>query len=97
MMALTKKVVFVAKDDSINELKALLEMMVKPSREEPGCLLYNIYQLDEDPKTFVVVESWESEAALEGHKNTAHYKHYKSHFEPFAADKYSDNMTPIGE
>lgn len=96
-MSLTKKVVFVAKEDSINELKALLEMMVQPSKAEPGCLLYNIYQIDEDPKTFVVVESWEDEAALEGHKNTEHYKHYKSHFEPFAAEKYSDNMSAIGE
>lgn len=96
-MALTKKVVFVAKEDSVAELKALLEMMVKPSREEPGCLLYNIYQLDNDPKTFVVVETWENDAALDGHKNSAHYKHYKSHFEPFTAEKYSDEMSLIGE
>ena len=95
-MPITKQVVFVAKEDCIDELKALLEMMVRPSKAEPGCLLYTIYQMDEDPKTFVVVESWESEAALEGHKNTAHYKHYKSHFEPFAADKYSHNLTEIG-
>lgn len=93
---LTKEVVFVAKEDSINELKALLEMMVQPSKKEPGCLLYNIYQVDEDPKTFVVVETWESDEALKGHQNTAHYKHYKSHFEPFCAEKSSRSMRAIG-
>ena len=95
-MPLTKKVMFVAKEGNIPELKALLEMMVQPSREEPGCLLYNIYQLKEQPTTFVVVESWEDEAALEGHKNSAHYKEYKSRFEPFTADKSSDEMEEIG-
>jgi quinol monooxygenase YgiN len=95
-MPLTKKVVFVAKEDSISELKALLETMIEPSRAEDGCLLYNIYQLKNDPKTFVVVETWEDEAKLKGHQNTEHYKHYKAHFEPFTADKHSDEMVILG-
>lgn len=95
-MPLTKKVTFIAKEGNIDDLKRLLEMMVKPSREEPGCLLYNIYQLKESPTDFVVLESWENEVALEGHKNSDHYKYYKSHFEPFTAEKYSDEMEEIG-
>lgn len=96
-MSLTKQVVFVAKDGCIEELKALLEMMVKPSKAEDGCLYYHISQVKEDPKTFIVLESWRDEAALDGHKNSEHYKHYKSHFEPFAADKYSLDLAPLGE
>jgi len=95
-MAITKNVFFVAKDDSINELKYLLETMVEASRTEEGCLLYNIYQTDNDPKTFVVIETWESESALDGHKNSAHYKYYKANFEPFVTDKWSNELTPIG-
>ncbi|MEA1917947.1 MAG: putative quinol monooxygenase [Campylobacterota bacterium] len=94
-MKITKKVIFVAKDENINELKELLVMMVEPSRDEVGCELYNIYQLDEKPTTFVVIETWENEEALEGHKNSAHYKEYKANFEPFTAEKYSDEMSSI--
>ncbi len=95
-MTITKKVVFVAKDECVDELKALLGTMVQASRIEEGCLLYNIYQLENKPNTFVVIESWESEEALDGHKTSEHYLHYKSNFEPFTADKYSDNLISLG-
>jgi len=95
-MTITKKVVFVAKDEAIEELKALLGTMVQASKIEEGCLLYNIYQMKEKPTTFVVIEAWENDAALEGHKQSAHYLHYKSHYEPFTADKYSDDLVSLG-
>lgn len=95
-MKITKKVVFVAKNECIEELKALLETMIEASRLEDGCLLYNIYQLKNKPTEFVVIETWENEEKLKGHQNTAHYKHYKANFEQFTADKYSDEMSILG-
>lgn len=94
-MIITKKVTFIAKDDSIEEMKALLKTMVEPSKNEKGCLYYEIFQLKENPAKFVVVESWENEESLDGHKTTAHYKHYKATFEPFCASKYSDDLEII--
>ncbi|HIP59547.1 MAG TPA: antibiotic biosynthesis monooxygenase, partial [Campylobacterales bacterium] len=79
-MTITKKVVFIAKEDSIEALKALLGTMVQASRVEEGCLLYNIYQMKDKPTTFVVLEAWENEEALDGHKHSAHYLHYKSNY-----------------
>ncbi len=96
-MHITKKVTFVAKDDHINQLKSLLEAMVMPSRAEAGCLKYNIYQIESDPKRFIVIEAWENEAALEGHKHSRHYKHYKSHYEVHTAEKFTENLLIIGE
>ncbi len=95
-MTITKKVVFIAKDDTIEELKALLGTMVQASRVEEGCLLYNIYQMKDKPTTFVVVEAWENDEALEGHKHSEHYLHYKNHYEPFTADKYADDLVSLG-
>lgn len=95
-MSITKQVVFIAKNESIAELKALLTTMVEASRAENGCTLYNIYQLIDKPNTFVVVESWATEEALDGHKNSAHYLHYKSNFEQYTSDKYSDEMISLG-
>ena len=91
-MIITKKVTFIAKDGHIAQLKHLLGTMVDASRKEVGCLKYDIFQIEKNPKKFIVIESWENEDALEGHKNSDHYKHYKSHYEPFTEDKYSDEL-----
>ncbi len=95
-MAQTKKVVFIAKDDSIEILKKLLTDMVKPSQEEKGCLLYHIYQKAQTPNTFVVIETWENDEALQGHKDSQHYKYYKSNYEQYTADKYSEELIELG-
>lgn len=95
-MEITKKVVFIAKDECVQELKDLLITMIEPSRAEPGCLLYNIYQITNKPTEFVVVETWENEDYLKAHGQTDHYNHYKANFEPFTADKYKDDMNILG-
>ncbi len=92
MSTITKQVVFIAKDETIEELKALLKMMVTPSKAEDGCLFYEISQLKEKRNEFLVVESWRDEKALDGHKASAHYAEYKSKFEPYCASKYSNEL-----
>lgn len=94
-MNITKQVTFIAKDDGIKEMKSLLKTMVKASKEEDGCLLYNIFQLVNEPKKFIVVESWKDEKALDGHKNSNHYKYYKANFQPFCEEKFSNDLITI--
>jgi len=94
-MTVTKEVIFVAKEDSIEELKGLLAMMVEPSRAEDGCHYYYINQMIQKPTTFVVFEQWRDEAALEGHRHTAHYHEYKNAFEQYTAEKFSYELMPI--
>ena len=94
-MTITKEVVFVAKKESIEALKALLVMMVAPSKAEDGCLFYHICQYKEQQEKFLVVESWRDEVALDGHKTSPHYKMYKSSFEPFCAEKYSNELNVL--
>ncbi|MEA1919668.1 MAG: putative quinol monooxygenase [Campylobacterota bacterium] len=96
-MNITKKVTFIAKEGHIDQLKGLLESMVMPSRASQGCLKYNIYQIESTPTKFIVIEAWENEDALEGHKNSKHYKHYKSNYEVHTADKFSENLIIVGE
>lgn len=96
-MKVTKKVTFIAKEGHIQQLKTLLTSMITPSRNEEGCLLYDIFQLEKDPKKFIVIESWSSEEALEGHKHSKHYQHYKSHYAVHVDDKYSDNLLILGD
>ena len=91
-MTITKSVTFVAKEGDEAKMKELLSAMVIPSKAEEGCLFYEIFQYENDRKRFMAVETWADEAALEGHKTSAHYKVYKSSFEPYCAQKYSDEL-----
>jgi len=95
-MTITKSVTFIAKDGCEGKMKELLSAMVVPSKAEKGCLFYEIFQYENDKKRFMAVETWENEAALEGHKNSAHYAVYKSSYEPYCEDKYTDELEVLG-
>jgi quinol monooxygenase YgiN len=96
-MKITKKVTFIAKEGHEQQLSTLLNAMIIPSRNETGCLLYDIFQYENDPKKFIVIESWADEEALEGHKHSKHYLHYKEHYEVHTENKSSDNLTILGD
>lgn len=46
--------------------------MVAPSRKEPGCLSYELFQDDENPVEFITVEQWSDSSAVEAHMATPH-------------------------
>lgn len=95
-MTITKSVTFIAKDACEEKMKDLLTAMVEPSKKEDGCIFYEIFQYENEPKRFMAVETWRDEKALDGHKVSAHYKIYKSSYEPFCDDKYSDELEVLG-
>jgi len=95
-MTITKSVTFIAKQSSEDKMKQLLTAMVEPSKKEEGCIFYDIFQYENNRRKFMAVESWESEKALDGHKASAHYKVYKSSYEPFCDEKYSDELEVLG-
>jgi quinol monooxygenase YgiN len=57
-----------------DQLKALLQGMLAPTRAEPGCRLYELYESGERGR-FYFYELWESQAALEQHAASPHYQH----------------------
>jgi quinol monooxygenase YgiN len=91
-VTITKRVTFIAKEGSENKMKELLSAMVAPSKIEDGCIFYEIFQYEENRRKFMAYESWRDEAALDGHKASAHYAVYKSSFEPYCEKKYSDEL-----
>lgn len=64
----------VARKGSEEELRALLQSMLVPTRAEPGCKSYELYESDSTGR-FYFDETWESEAALDKHTTTPHFKH----------------------
>ena len=63
-----------AKIDKVEDVRDALTSLVAPTRNEPGCIVYELLQNTEDPTDFTFVEEWESDAALASHAASAHIK-----------------------
>lgn len=48
--------------------------LAEASRGENGCIGYEIYENSRDSSRVLIVETWESAAALEAHQQTDHFK-----------------------
>jgi quinol monooxygenase YgiN len=55
------------------QLRNILVGMLKPTRAEQGCRLYELYESN-DRGLFYFYEEWESQDALDRHTTTPHYK-----------------------
>lgn len=64
----------VARQGKENQLRALLQGMLVPTRAEQGCQSYELYESDSKGR-FYFDETWESKAALDKHTATPHFKH----------------------
>ena len=64
----------VARKGSENQLRELLQGMLAPTRAESGCKLYELYESDSKGR-FYFYEIWESQAALDQHAGSPHFKH----------------------
>ena len=56
----------------VEEVKLILLGLIKPTRQESGCIQYELLQNHSDPTDFVFVEEWESEQLLNAHFESPH-------------------------
>jgi quinol monooxygenase YgiN len=54
------------------ELEQVLQQMITPTRQEPGCIRYELNVSLSDPAVFIFYERWQDQAALDGHLKTPH-------------------------
>ena len=72
---------FYPKKEKINEVKETILAMIAPTRSEEGNEIYNFYETKkEDGKniSFHLFEIYKDSAALDFHRDTSHYKNYRS-------------------
>ena len=72
---------FYPKNKKNNEVKDIILAMVYPTRSEEGNEIYNFYEEKKDDGkniSFHLFEVYKNSAALDFHRNTSHYKNYKS-------------------
>jgi quinol monooxygenase YgiN len=61
------------------------------SRMEPGCLRFEVYHSQSDPKVFLLIERWESTAALDVHRTA---KAYTQIYQPHVLPRVSRSPHP---
>ena len=75
---------FHPKKDKINEAKVIILSMIKPTRSEEGNEVYNFYEEknnNDKITSFHLFEIYKDSAALDFHRETSHYKNYRSKIE----------------
>lgn len=56
------------------EVKVILSGLIEPTRQEAGCIQYELLENPTDPTDFVLLEEWETQAALDAHSAAANVK-----------------------
>lgn len=51
----------------------LIEELILKSREEKGCISYNLYEDIKNPNVMTFIEEWEDQDAISAHNATIHY------------------------
>ena len=72
---------FYPKNKKNNEVKDIILAMIGPTRSEKGNEIYNFYEAKKDDGkniSFHLFEVYKDSASLDFHKNTSHYKNYRS-------------------
>jgi quinol monooxygenase YgiN len=80
-----------------DQLRELLRGMLAPTRAESGCKLYELFE-SESKGRFYFYEIWESEAALDQHAASPHFKHLEKAIgevvrEPFEVNIVKEVLT----
>jgi quinol monooxygenase YgiN len=81
----------VARKGNEGKLRALLQGMLVPTRAEKGCKSYQVYESDSTGR-FYFDETWESEAALDKHKATPHFKHLEQAIRELLEEPFEVNI-----
>ena len=81
----------VARKGKEDQLRALLQSMLIPTRAEPGCKLYELYESGSGGR-FYFYERWESQAALDQHAATPHFKHLEQSVGELVTEPFEVNI-----
>ncbi|WP_394131941.1 putative quinol monooxygenase [Shewanella maritima] len=66
----------IAKQDNIEHVKAELIKLIAITRQEQGCINYDLHQDNENPAHFTFYENWTSRELWQTHMNNQHLANY---------------------
>jgi quinol monooxygenase YgiN len=63
----------IIKQGKTREFKDLVEKLINESRNEAGCIAYNLYEDISNPNILTFIEEWKNEEDIKLHNNTEHF------------------------
>jgi len=94
-----EKIVLVArlkvKNDKVEETKQAALAIVEDSRDEEGCINYDIHQAIDDETVFVWHETWANKTALDEHFEKDYFKGFFAKVQEFAAEQPQITLTKM--
>lgn len=75
----------IALPEKIESVKSVLMSLIEPTRQESGCITYELFQNQTDLTDFTFVEEWESQALLNTHLASVHIAQATSQLEGLIA------------
>ncbi|MBM4074233.1 MAG: antibiotic biosynthesis monooxygenase [Planctomycetes bacterium] len=57
----------------VPEIRNLLAEQGRLSRQEPGCLRFEVYHSTNDPRFFILNEHWSDQSAIDAHRKATAY------------------------
>jgi quinol monooxygenase YgiN len=81
----------VARKGKEDQLRSLLQGMLVPTRAEKGCISYELYESDSKGR-FYFDEAWESQAALDEHIATPHFRRLEQNMAQLIEGPFEVNM-----
>jgi len=55
-----------------DRVRELALRFVAPARAEQGCLHYHLHQKLDEPDTFIIIDGWANQAAVDAHAGNSH-------------------------
>lgn len=81
--------------EAVEEMKDLALGIVEDSRNEAGCINYDVHQALDDPTVFVWHETWTGKAALDAHFEEPHFKQFFARGMELAAEEPQITITKM--
>lgn len=74
------------------EAERVLRALTDASRQEPGCLIFQVHRHKERKGEFFIYEQYKDEAALEAHRKTPHFRELARGELPKFAERVSGEL-----
>ena len=85
-------ITWVAKSGHEPDVTSLFSTLARESRQEPGCLMFQVHRHKTDPRRFFIYEQFKDDAALEAHRATPHFLKYAKKELPRVADRIDGQL-----
>ena len=93
---LTLVVTYVIAPGREKEAEDYLRALRAASRDEPGCRSYEVHRAIEEPRTYLIYEQYDDQAALDAHRDTPHFQRFgKNGLQTIAARRIAATYEPF--